>query len=99
MGVQNAASRLVLTKHTPTTVMTGNVTQLVIDLVDVLRGAADDSIRQRCHKFFWPIVTFGTGAISGALAYRQVLFLALLLPVAILLALIVAECTRSKPAA
>jgi len=96
MAVQNAASRLVLTKHTPTTVMTGNVTQLVIDLVDILRGAADDVVRERCRKFFWPIVTFGVGAISGALAYHQVLFLALLLPAAILLALIVAEYSGGK---
>ncbi|HWW04022.1 YoaK family protein [Collimonas sp.] len=84
MGVQNASSRLILQHLTPTTVMTGNVTQLVIDLVDILRAAADDNVRQRCVKFFWPVVAFGVGAISGAFAYKYLLFLALLLPAAIL---------------
>lgn len=36
MGVQNAQGRLELATLVPTTVMTGNVTQLVIDLVDLL---------------------------------------------------------------
>ena len=35
MGVQNATGRLVLASQAPTTVMTGNVTQLVIDAVDL----------------------------------------------------------------
>src|SRR5258708_36260206 len=34
MGVQNAAARLAFGDLAPTTVMTGNVTQIVIDLVD-----------------------------------------------------------------
>ena len=44
MGVQNAQGRLELAALVPTTVMTGNVTQLVIDLVDLLvlpKAAAD----------------------------------------------------------
>jgi uncharacterized membrane protein YoaK (UPF0700 family) len=92
MGVQNAGSRLIWQQLTPTTVMTGNVTQLVIDLVDVMRGTADVGVRQRCVKFFWPVVAFGAGAIGGAFAYRYASFLALLVPAAILLGLIRAEC-------
>lgn len=84
MGVQNAAGRLVWQTLSPTTVMTGNVTQLVIDVVDLLRGAADDALRQRIGKFFWPIVGFGAGAIAGGLAVLQVSMLALLLPLVIL---------------
>ena len=91
MGIQNAAARLILPQAAPTTVMTGNVTQLVIDVTDIVRGAADDTVRQRCVKFFWPIVAFGVGAIGGAFAYHQALFFALLLPVGILVAMIVAE--------
>jgi len=91
MGVQNAASRLVLTHLTPTTVMTGNVTQLVIDLVDVLRGAADDTVRARCVKFFWPVVTFGIGAVGGAMGFKYFGFLSLLLPVAILVLMVAIE--------
>ena len=35
MAVQNAGSRLILANHGPTTMMTGNTTQAVIDLVDL----------------------------------------------------------------
>ncbi|MDB5989293.1 MAG: hypothetical protein JWQ10_696 [Herbaspirillum sp.] len=85
MGVQNAASRLTLQQLAPTTVMTGNVTQLVIDVVDIMRGAPDEGVRRRCVKFFWPIVAFGVGAVGGAFGYKYAQFLALLLPVAILI--------------
>jgi uncharacterized membrane protein YoaK (UPF0700 family) len=84
MGVQNATSRLALNQLTPTTVMTGNVTQLVIDVVDIARGAADHAVRQRSVKFLWPIVAFALGAIGGAYAYVHLYFLALLLPIGIL---------------
>ena len=96
MGVQNANSRLTMQHLTPTTVMTGNVTQLVIDFVDVLRGVADDDIRKRCIKFFWPVVAFGVGAICGAFGYRQLMFLGLLLPAAILAWLCVGEYLAEK---
>jgi uncharacterized membrane protein YoaK (UPF0700 family) len=85
MGVQNAAARLTLQQLAPTTVMTGNVTQLVIDVVDVLRGVEEEGVRRRCLKFFWPVVAFGVGAIGGAFGYRYAQFLALLLPAAILI--------------
>ncbi|GGC93234.1 YoaK family protein [Undibacterium terreum] len=84
MGVQNAASRLVLSDIAPTTVMTGNVTQLVIDLVDILRGSADTAVRGRISKFLWPIVAFGLGAIGGAYGYVHFHFWASLLPIATL---------------
>jgi len=87
MGVQNAATRLVLASLAPTAVMTGNVTQLVIDGVDLLRGTADDATRRRFAKFFWPIVAFGAGAIGGAFGYRHAGFAALLIPILLLLVL------------
>ncbi len=84
MGVQNAASRLAFSDLAPTTVMTGNVTQLVIDAVDVLRGHTDAAVRERIAKFFWPMVAFGLGAVSGAYAYLYLQFWGLLTPIAIL---------------
>jgi uncharacterized membrane protein YoaK (UPF0700 family) len=87
MGVQNATGRLVLATLVPTTVMTGNVTQLVIDVVDLLRGAADDTVRQRSRKFVAPVVAFALGAIGGAFGYVEGGFTAVLLPIAVLLAL------------
>ena len=85
MGVQNAAARLAFNDLAPTTVMTGNVTQLVLDLVDLLRGkSADAGLRQRIHKFAWPILAFACGALCGALVYLQVALWALVVPVVIL---------------
>jgi uncharacterized membrane protein YoaK (UPF0700 family) len=84
MGVQNAAARLAFAELAPTTVMTGNVTQLVIDLVDLLRGAADPAVRARLRKFVWPIVAFAAGAMCSGWLSLQVSLWALVLPVAIL---------------
>jgi uncharacterized membrane protein YoaK (UPF0700 family) len=87
MGIQNAAARLVLPTLTPTTVMTGNVTQLVIDAVDLLRGATDTATTSRARRFVWPIVSFAMGAIVGAFGYVHFGFVALLLPLCVLLLL------------
>lgn len=84
MGVQNAASRLVWSELAPTTVMTGNVTQLVIDLVDLARASAAPGTLSRLWKFLWPVLAFGLGAISAAFAYHYAGFYALLGPMAIL---------------
>jgi uncharacterized membrane protein YoaK (UPF0700 family) len=85
MGVQNAAARLVLPSLTPTTVMTGNVTQLVVDAVDLLRGAADAGVRARAGRLLGPVLAFATGAIAGAYGYVLLGFVALLAPLALLL--------------
>jgi uncharacterized membrane protein YoaK (UPF0700 family) len=84
MGVQNAAGRLAFADLAPTTVMTGNVTQFVLDLVDLARGPADAAVRARLHKLLWPIFGFAAGAICGAVLTRQVALSALALPLVIL---------------
>lgn len=84
MGAHSATSRLLLAQLAPTSMMTGNVTQLVIDSVDVLRGAADSGTSERCGKFFWPLCAFAVGCIVAAFAYLAFGFLALALPIAIL---------------
>jgi len=91
MGVQNAAARLVLPSLAPTTVMTGNVTQLVIDGVDLARGAGDAATRTRSAKFFWPIVAFAGGAIGGGFGVVHVGFVALSVPMLVLLVLAMAS--------
>ncbi|WP_280155767.1 YoaK family protein [Piscinibacter sp. XHJ-5] len=96
MGVQNAASRLAFGALAPTTVMTGNVTQLVIDAVDLLRGAGDEAVRGRIGKFLWPAVAFGTGAICGAIAHLHAALWALGLPLLILMALAAASVFRTS---
>jgi uncharacterized membrane protein YoaK (UPF0700 family) len=84
MGAHSAASKLLLTHLAPTSMMTGNVTQLVIDTVDRLRGAADEATRARCAKFFWPVLSFALGCVAAAFAYRAFGFVALIVPNAIL---------------
>jgi uncharacterized membrane protein YoaK (UPF0700 family) len=98
MGVQNAAGRLVLTSLVPTTVMTGNVTQLVIDAVDLARGAGDAAVRARARRFVAPIVAFAIGAIGGAFAYVHAGFASLLAPLAVLATLAAREMPRAASA-
>ena len=88
MGVQNAAARLAWEALGPTTVMTGNVTQVVIDLVDVVREGAVVA-RARVPKLALPILGFALGAISGAIAYDALRFWGLLVPLVLLAALAV----------
>ena len=98
MGVQNAASRTVFASLSPTTVMTGNVTQLVIDSVDLIAGVpADDgpALRARIRRFWPPVVAFAAGAACGALGYKSGGFLSLLLPTAIVLGLAIRRPAES----
>jgi uncharacterized membrane protein YoaK (UPF0700 family) len=88
MGVQNAAARLAWGTLSPTTVMTGNVTQVVIDLVDVARGGAADA-RARVPRLAWPILAFAVGAIGGAFAYDALRFWGLAVPLLLLAGLAV----------
>tara|TARA_R110001599_G_scaffold171353_1_gene362067 strand:- start:50287 stop:50994 length:708 start_codon:yes stop_codon:yes gene_type:complete len=91
MGTHSGTGRLLLSHLAPTSMMTGNVTQLTIDSVDVLRGRASDAVRERCFKFLWPVLAFGIGAIGAAFAYLYAGFPALLLPIAILIYLMTLE--------
>jgi uncharacterized membrane protein YoaK (UPF0700 family) len=84
MGTHSAASKLLLTHLAPTSMMTGNVTQLVIDVVDRLRGSADAAIRTRCIKSLLLILAFAVGCGAAAFAYAAVGFAALAAPVLIL---------------
>ena len=94
MGVHSAISRLLLAHLAPTSLMTGNVTQVVIDVMDMLRGASDAGTTERCIKFVWPVLSFGVGAIAAAFAYHAIGFAGLIVPVLILVALIGWEFTQ-----
>lgn len=85
MAVQNAYAKLLMGKVAATTVMTGNVTQLVIELVDAALG--DSGALARCRKLLWPVLAFAVGCISGAFAFILCGFVGLALPCALLLAL------------
>jgi uncharacterized membrane protein YoaK (UPF0700 family) len=88
MGVQNAHGRLTSRPGVPNTVMTGNVTQVVLDAIDIVSAQAPPEAkavaRARMSKMLPTLLAFAAGAIAGAVAYRQVGFWALLLPFAVL---------------
>lgn len=90
MGIQNAGSRTVFASLSPTTVMTGNVTQLVIDTVDLVAGvpaAGVPALRARIRRFWPPVIAFTVGAGCGALGFKLGGFLSLLVPTLVVLGL------------
>ncbi len=88
MAVQNAASRGAFAHLSPTTVMTGNVTQVTMDLVDRwLDDAAAGPGSARIAKMWPPIVAFAVGAVAAGFTCRAIGFACLLLPIAALLVL------------
>jgi uncharacterized membrane protein YoaK (UPF0700 family) len=91
MGVHSATSRLLLGHLAPTSMMTGNVTQIVIDLVDAVRGADDPGLQARCSKFLFPLAAFALGCIVAAFAFHRFGFAALVAPILLLLGLLMAE--------
>lgn len=88
MGAHSATSRLLLAHLAPTSMMTGNVTQMVIDSVDCLRGQRDAELGARLAKFAWPLLSFAAGCVIAAFGFHLAGFLALAVPLLILLALI-----------
>jgi len=90
MGVQNAASRTAFASLSPTTVMTGNVTQLMIDAVDLVAGGPEATlqpVRARFMRFWPPVLAFAAGAVCGGFGYKVGGFLSLLVPIALVIAL------------
>ncbi|MFM0291695.1 MULTISPECIES: YoaK family protein [Paraburkholderia] len=89
MGVQNARGRLLMVTGLPNTVMTGNVTQIVLDVIELIhRGAAGghgQQVRGRLQSTLAAMCGFAVGAVGGALTYVEFSFLAITFPVAILL--------------
>lgn len=90
MGVQNAHAKLVKRAGVPNTVMTGNVTQAVLDCIDLIFGGAEEEaekrvVRERFAATVPAVLGFAAGAISGALGYTYLSFWALLPPLALLL--------------
>lgn len=90
MAVQNATGRTVFAGLAPTTVMTGNVTQIVIDGVDVLSGRGDKAaVMTRLAKMLPPVLAFAAGALAAAFAYVAAGFWCLLLPLAGIAAILI----------
>jgi uncharacterized membrane protein YoaK (UPF0700 family) len=64
--------------------MTGNVTQVTIDMVLLLDGArGDPQVSSRLRRMWPTVVAFAIGAASGAACYAIVDFWCLLMPAAL----------------
>jgi uncharacterized membrane protein YoaK (UPF0700 family) len=72
MAIQNAAHRIHLGTEPPTTLMTGTTTQIMIDVADLIRGAAADisgPAKARLIKMTTSVATFALGCAVGACLY------------------------------
>jgi len=89
MGIQNGLSRTVLASLGPTTIMTGNTTQIIIDLVDLpfAEGTRRGELLTRLGKMAPAVCGFAAGAILGALALSEISMWSLLVPLVVLGAL------------
>lgn len=82
MALQNAVQRVHLASLPPTTIMTGNTTQLALDGVDLLLGVDQrPQLRERFGRLVSGILAFALGCAACALLYWLAGFSSLLLPV------------------
>ena len=74
MAIQNAVHRVHLSAAPPTTMMTGNTTQMMMDLADLLRGETDNRVAtvKRLRTMAISVAAFASGCAAGALIYSQV---------------------------
>jgi uncharacterized membrane protein YoaK (UPF0700 family) len=84
MAVQNAVQRVHFASIPPTTLMTGNTTQAVLDAVDLVScpDRDDPVIRARFGRMLRGIVWFAAGCAAAAIFYYWVGFWCLIVPVA-----------------
>jgi len=100
MAIQNAICRVIFPGHPPTTVMTINLTQASVDLVDMNRGVPglSDQARERFEHVAPVIGAFSVGVIVGAYGYLFVSFWCLAIPIAGLLAILALASGPMPPA-
>jgi uncharacterized membrane protein YoaK (UPF0700 family) len=74
MAIQNAIHRIYMSAAPPTTIMKGSTTQIMIDLGDLLRGAAPPArpaIRLRLARMSEGVAAFAAGCAAAALLYAK----------------------------
>lgn len=109
MAIQNTIMREALSGQSPTTIMTGNLTQVTIDLVEILIPSrrADPEIRQRRRsvatarlaKFGIPLLGFMSGVALGAILTHYVGLFSIVIPTVVTGWLTVAAWRATKPTA
>jgi uncharacterized membrane protein YoaK (UPF0700 family) len=97
MGVQNAIARLPLAHLVTTTVMTVNVTQAVIDTVDVCRLGGRTPAGKRLARMAPTIIAFAVGAVTAPFALFFGGYPAMAVPVLMLLAILAVPPATARP--
>ncbi|MGO4407785.1 YoaK family protein [Bosea sp. RAF48] len=72
MAIQNGLHRAHLPKASPSTLMTGTTTQIMLDLADLLAGSKAEEVattKARVKKMAAAVVTFALGCGFGAAGY------------------------------
>jgi uncharacterized membrane protein YoaK (UPF0700 family) len=72
MAIQNAIHRMHMASTSPTTIMTGNTTQVMIDLADMLHRLSPDArlaTKARLRRMSAGVAAFALGCASAALIY------------------------------
>jgi uncharacterized membrane protein YoaK (UPF0700 family) len=85
MAIQNTAARTFLNGLPPTTVMTGNLIQVIVDIVDIVDIAHGhgplDVKRARLARLGPTLLAFIAGTLLGAVGYAAVSFYCLIVPI------------------
>jgi uncharacterized membrane protein YoaK (UPF0700 family) len=72
MAIQNAIHRMHMASTSPTTIMTGNTTQIMIDLADLLRPLSPEAsaaARARLRRMSASVAAFAIGCSTAALLF------------------------------
>jgi uncharacterized membrane protein YoaK (UPF0700 family) len=85
MAIQNTAARTFLNGLPPTTVMTGNMIQVIVDVVDIAYGHGPlDSKRARLARLGPMLLAFIAGTVLGAVGYITIGFYCLIVPIVLI---------------
>ncbi len=100
MAVQNIGARVIFSDLAPTTIMTGNVTQVAIDLIDLLsaKPTLDEALTARIIKTWPPVMAFALGVACGAIGVLVAGPWSLLAPFAVVMSLALSRHLARSPA-
>lgn len=88
MAIQNTGARTFLSGLPPTTVMTGNMIQVIVDVVDIAHGHGHlEAKRARLARLGPMLLSFIAGTILGAVGYVTMGFYSLIVPIVTVTAL------------
>jgi len=100
MAIQNAIHRIHMGSLPPTTIMTGNTIQIMIDLADLMRGVSADgrsAIQLRLSRMSASVAAFAAGCAAAALLFaKQGVWCFLIPPVVAACCLWVGEARPAK---